>query len=166
MAYRLEAQFLEVASFPGLDGTVVEIASSQDSFLGAVVNGELVGVARIEANGKEQIEIASLVVQPNYHRRGIASALLESAFIRAGSKPVVVATAASNTPALRLYAKHGFEVFSTEPVREEKIQIVRLQRVRPNPSLKRSANGGPPGPVCGEVHSPQPGPGIPPLSPA
>ena len=36
----------------------------------------------------------------------------------------------------------------------------------PNPSLKRSANGGPPGPVCGEVHSPQPGPGVPPSSPA
>ena len=36
----------------------------------------------------------------------------------------------------------------------------------PNPSLKRSANGRPPGPVCGEVHSPQPGPGFLPSSPA
>ena len=36
----------------------------------------------------------------------------------------------------------------------------------PNPSLKRSANGRPPGPVCGEVHSPQPGPGVLPSSPA
>ena len=39
-------------------------------------------------------------------------------------------------------------------------------RVRPNPSLKRSANGRPPGPVCGALHSPQPGPGALPLSPA
>ena len=36
----------------------------------------------------------------------------------------------------------------------------------PNPSLKRSANGRPPGPFCGAEHSPQPGPGVLPSSPA
>jgi hypothetical protein len=36
----------------------------------------------------------------------------------------------------------------------------------PNPSLKRSANGRPPGPDYGEDNSPQPGPGALPLSPA
>ena len=35
----------------------------------------------------------------------------------------------------------------------------------PNPSLKWSANGRPPGPVCGALHSPQPGPGVLPLAP-
>jgi len=39
--------------------------------------------------------------------------------------------------------------------------------VRPNPSLKRSANGRPPGPVWRyAVHFRQPGPGVLPLSPA
>ena len=38
--------------------------------------------------------------------------------------------------------------------------------VQPNPSLKRSANGTPPGPVCGMLHSPQPGPGGMPSAPA
>jgi hypothetical protein len=39
--------------------------------------------------------------------------------------------------------------------------------VRPNPSLKRSANGRPPGPVWRyAVHSRQPGPGVLPLAPA
>ena len=39
--------------------------------------------------------------------------------------------------------------------------------VRPNPSLKRSANGRPPGPVWRyTVHFRQPGPGVLPLSPA
>jgi hypothetical protein len=42
-----------------------------------------------------------------------------------------------------------------------------LYRVRPNPSLKRSANGRPPGPAAGYgVHSPAAGPGVLPLSPA
>ena len=36
----------------------------------------------------------------------------------------------------------------------------------PNPSLKRSANGRPPGPVSGAEHFPQPGPGVLPSSPA
>ncbi|CAD5374678.1 hypothetical protein RA210_U660002 [Rubrivivax sp. A210] len=35
----------------------------------------------------------------------------------------------------------------------------------PNPSLKWSANGLPPGPGCGALHSPQPGPGGKPSSP-
>ena len=35
----------------------------------------------------------------------------------------------------------------------------------PNPSLNRSANGVSPGPVCGAVHSPQPGPGATPSPP-
>jgi hypothetical protein len=39
--------------------------------------------------------------------------------------------------------------------------------VTPNPSLKRSANGRPPGPGLGyAVHYPSPGPGVLPLSPA
>jgi hypothetical protein len=42
-----------------------------------------------------------------------------------------------------------------------------LTRVRPNPSLKRSTNGRPPGPVWRyAVHFRQPGPGVLPLAPA
>ena len=40
------------------------------------------------------------------------------------------------------------------------------RELMPNPSLKRSANGSPPGPVSGAEHSPQPGPGVLPSSPA
>jgi hypothetical protein len=41
------------------------------------------------------------------------------------------------------------------------------RRPRPNPSLKRSTSGGPPGPVWRyAVHFRQPGPGVPPLAPA
>jgi hypothetical protein len=40
-------------------------------------------------------------------------------------------------------------------------------RAMPNPSLKRSANGTPPGPGCGyAVHCPHPGPGAVPSSPS
>jgi hypothetical protein len=36
----------------------------------------------------------------------------------------------------------------------------------PDPSIERSANGMPPGPVRGALHSPKPGPGVLPLRPA
>ena len=42
----------------------------------------------------------------------------------------------------------------------------RLPGAWPNLALKRSTNGRPPGPVCGALHSPQPGPGVLPLAPA
>ena len=41
-----------------------------------------------------------------------------------------------------------------------------LPPVKANPSFKRSANGRPPGPVCGALHSPQTGLGVLPSSPA
>ena len=47
------------------------------------------------------------------------------------------------------------------------MQAVALSPVLPNPSLKRSANGRPPGPVWRyAVHFRQPGPGVLPLAPA
>ena len=46
-------------------------------------------------------------------------------------------------------------------------QATAMSPVRPNPSLKRSANGRPPGPVWRyAVHFRQPGPGVLPSSPA
>jgi hypothetical protein len=41
----------------------------------------------------------------------------------------------------------------------------RLSAVRPNPSLNRSTNGGPPGPRTGLCYLPSRGPGVPPLAP-
>jgi hypothetical protein len=52
------------------------------------------------------------------------------------------------------------------PVHPSAADAGKLQKLRPNPSLKRSANGKAPGPGCGEVHSPQPGPGALPLATA
>ena len=46
-------------------------------------------------------------------------------------------------------------------------RVVATHRVLPNPTLKRSTNGRPPGPVWRyAVHFRQPGPGVPPLPPA
>ena len=47
------------------------------------------------------------------------------------------------------------------PSMDTKVSPLTSRRTsRPNPSLKPSPNSKMPGPVCGAVHSPQPGPGI------
>jgi hypothetical protein len=54
-----------------------------------------------------------------------------------------------------------------EHEKEPGLRKHRIRRVRPNPSLKGSANGRPPGPGRRyAVHFRQPGPGVLPLAPA
>ena len=57
-----------------------------------------------------------------------------------------------------------------EKLRSVDVQLCRgcsVRRVRPNPSLKPSPNGGPPGPASRyRVHFLLAGPGVPPLVPS
>ena len=62
-----------------------------------------------------------------------------------------------------LWVRAGF----ARAMREQQMPIGQGRKLRPNPSLKRSANGRPPGPVWRyAVHFRQPGPGVLPSSPA
>jgi hypothetical protein len=64
---------------------------------------------------------------------------------------------------LELEAARGVQCFT---IKSSELPV-KSGALMPNPSLKRSANGRPPGPVWRyEVHSRQPGPGALPLSSA
>ena len=64
-------------------------------------------------------------------------------------------------------AAESAETGQPRGVRSRSPSPVKLRAVRPNPSLKRSANGRPPGPVWRyAVHFRQPGPSVLPSSPA
>jgi hypothetical protein len=65
-------------------------------------------------------------------------------------------------PPLRYLPRRGCPVAHGQNARRARA----AQRERPNPSVKRSANGGPPGPRGFQVHFPPRGPGVPPSSPA
>jgi ribosomal protein S18 acetylase RimI-like enzyme len=67
------------------------------------------------------------MVSPATVRRGIASALLGQVLARAAGREVVVATGRANTPAVSLYAKHGFRVEGDEEV-PPGIWITRFRR--------------------------------------
>ncbi len=113
-AYAVEAQLLGVADFPPMHRTVEEVACSVNTFFVAVQGEQFVGVAELERNSVEVgagYTVASLGVDPDFFRLGIASALLTRvlASIQGERAPVRVSTGSKNAPAIRLYRNMGFE---------------------------------------------------------
>ena len=167
LAYTQEARLLGLKVFPPADLTTQQIQSSGHFCLGAFCAGNLVGAVCVGLDDEpDQIQIAYLVVSPQHQRQGIGRLLTEAVLQRGEGMTFSVSTAKGNGPALALYAQLGFGAYRSGTVGPNELPLVKLRRVRSNPSLNRSANGGPPSPVCGEVHSPQPGPGVLPSSPA
>lgn len=108
-AYAVEAQLLGVDEFPPLKRTLESYADSTSIFFAFIHDGCCVGSVELETNNPLVIEISSLVVDPEFSRRGIATKLMKHALTEAGRRQVVVSTAAANYPALNLYERLGFE---------------------------------------------------------
>jgi ribosomal protein S18 acetylase RimI-like enzyme len=64
----------------------------------------------------DHVDIDRVMVNPSALRRGIATALLAHVRERAGGRDLVVSTGRDNSPAVALYAKHGFESVGDEEV--------------------------------------------------
>ena len=109
-AYRIEAQLIRVVDFPPLKRTADDIKNSKSEFYGLFEGGTLAGGIELELDGK-QLEINSLVVDPNHFRKGIAGKLIDFALQTFAYSSTVVETAVANSPAIRLYQKHGFVEF-------------------------------------------------------
>ena len=107
-AYRVEAGILDVKDFPPLRRTPAQVAGSTGKFVGIAVAGTLAAVAELEAGKPGGVQISSLVVNPDYFRRGLARALLRDIIRTHPFDEVTVSTAAANQPALLLYAAAGF----------------------------------------------------------
>jgi len=139
-AYTQEARLLGVADFPPLRQTLEHILGSEETFLGAFVDGALAGVAAVEQTHEAQAGcISSLVVIPALQRRGVASALLLEVLRRFGSQALVVSTAARNHPALALYGRFGFA--ESDRRFAGSLELVQLRRATmpPGPDRKESS---------------------------
>lgn len=113
MAYRIEAEILGIQNFPPLYRKVEEIAATDDAtFCGIHVTGILAAVAEINFLESGNVHIDSLVVRPDYFRRGLATALLQHIFSTYFTHTMSVSTGAKNQPALSLYGAQGFKEHS------------------------------------------------------
>ena len=77
-------------------------------FYGFYIDNQLAGVIEIESDN-QTTNINSLVVHPDFFRRGIAWQLLEFTFNTSNSEIFIVETGANNKPAVELYLKFGFK---------------------------------------------------------
>ena len=88
-----------------------------NDFLVAEVGGKIVGFISVMDSGADS-RIMSFAVKKEYRRKGIGSILLDSAINRSrerGKLRVVLEVRISNTIAINLYKKRGFEIVSLIP---------------------------------------------------
>lgn len=132
-AYAQEAELLGAIYFPPLERTVEEVRTSAETFLAAFVDAEMVGAVSISPDQEGRgMNIASLVVAPQFQRRGIGAALTGGILAEHGSGEVTVQTGAKNLPALALYSQAGFVELRRWLVGREPLELVKLRRP-PNP---------------------------------
>ena len=107
VSYKVEAGLVGVDDFPPLRRKASLIQSSSSQFFGRWIGDDLAAVVEFTESG-ENLSIDSLVVHPQYFRRGLASQLLQSLLARITWQNAYVDTAAANSPAIELYRKFGF----------------------------------------------------------
>lgn len=128
-AYAQEAQLLGATYFPPLERTVDDVRTSREEFVAAFLEDEIVGAVSVWPDPEGLgVNIASLVVAPQYHRRGIGRQLLAAVLARLGDGVVTVQTGARNEPALALYAQAGFVELRRWMVGREPLEVVKLYR--------------------------------------
>ena len=143
-AYAQESQLLGVTDFPPLQRTAIDVAASDDFHLGAWLSGTLAGVLALgRDDDPDQLCIGTLVVHPQYQRRGVARALMLALLQRTTGMQLAVATGQANAPALALYAAFGFVAYRHGAAGSpdgQQIPLVKLRRLaateqRPRPLL-------------------------------
>ena len=127
-AYTAEAELLKIADFYPLNRTLQDISESKNNFLGFLKEDELVAVCELEAVDEYTIMISALVVQPSAFRKGIASKLLAYVIENETPKTILVSTAKKNIPAVSLYQKSGFGIY-TEVTLGDGLVIVELELI-------------------------------------
>jgi ribosomal protein S18 acetylase RimI-like enzyme len=126
VSYPVEAELLGVTDFPPLQRDLAGFTTSANDFYGYDVAGQLAGVVEVDDRGPAT-HLQSLVVDPAFFRRGIASRLIEFVLANYTAKRYTVETGAANEPAIRLYRKFGFAELYTY-VTEHGIRKVRMGR--------------------------------------
>lgn len=103
-AYRVEAELIGFDGIPPLHESLDELVRSPLEFVGVRRGGRVVAAMGYSVDGRT-CEIDRLVVDPEWHRRGLGRRLVEHVLHH---QVVGVSTGTANTPARRLYESLGF----------------------------------------------------------
>ena len=126
VSYKVEAELLGASNFPPLSRPLDAFYNCPNDFVGYFVELKLVAVVEMKHEAAH-MHIQSLVVDPNYFRRGIASKLIDFVLNHYEVNMFTVETGKDNGPARKLYEGFGFELQKTYTAAEN-ILKVRYQR--------------------------------------
>ena len=107
VSYAVEADLLGAKDFPPLKRSIENFMKSDSSFFGFSQGERLAAVIEIEPH-PTAFHICSMVVDPHYFRRGIASKLIEHIMDLFEGNTITVETGLANQPAIKLYESFGF----------------------------------------------------------
>ena len=106
-SYSVEKRIIGATVFPPLNRSIGDFLKSESIFYAFCKNDFFMGLIEVVINS-ENTHIQSLVVDPDFFKKGVASALL-SYVLKNHKNPVFsVETGVKNLPATLLYEKHGF----------------------------------------------------------
>jgi ribosomal protein S18 acetylase RimI-like enzyme len=107
-SYAVEARLIGFDGIPALHESLEQLRECGESFLGVRDEATLVGAVSWTRLPNGALDICRLVVHPDAHRRGIATALLDALDSIEPADLAVVLTGTANQPALALYRRRGF----------------------------------------------------------
>jgi ribosomal protein S18 acetylase RimI-like enzyme len=129
-AYAVEASLIGFGGIPGLHETLQELRLCGETFLGLDDEIGLAGALSWTRLPDGTLDICRLVVHSRAHRRGIATALLDSLDATEPADLTVVSTGTANLPAIALYQRRGF-IPTGERQIAPGVTVTLLERKRP-----------------------------------
>ncbi|MDC0459441.1 GNAT family N-acetyltransferase [Crocinitomicaceae bacterium] len=124
-SYKIEAELLGAVHFPPLSRRIEAFYNCPNDFVGYYEDHKLVAVIEMKKE-VSSMHIQSLVVDPDYFRRGIARKLIQFVLEYYTITQFTVETGRDNGPARKLYEGFGFVLEKTYNAAEN-ITKVRYQ---------------------------------------
>tara|TARA_R110002167_G_scaffold58047_16_gene164816 strand:+ start:449 stop:898 length:450 start_codon:yes stop_codon:yes gene_type:complete len=106
-SYAVEAKLLDAIEFPPLQRSIDHLVQSQTEFYGIGKADGLSAVIEIKVK-VDSVHIQSLVVDPDYFRRGMAKMLVAFVLQTHTTNSFTVETGVANLPAIALYKSFAF----------------------------------------------------------
>ena len=122
VSYIVEAKLLGATYFPPLHRPLEQFTNCANDFFGYYEDQTLVAVIEMK-HEKNHMHIQSLVVDPKYFRRGIASKLIAFVLSHYDKNTCTVETGRDNPPARKLYESSGFVLQKTYTAAENIVKV-------------------------------------------